>query len=74
MMDTQHLPRTRAVAGEIDLPDAPAPAPACLRLPPVLVASAAESGPRFYVTRELGLDMAFGAEDSAPQLRRRGRR
>lgn len=59
------LPDSYAVAGEIDLPDAPQPER--VELPRVLVAGASESGPRFAVTREIGVDL----EDSAPTLRRR---
>lgn len=59
------LPRSYAVSGQIDLPDAPQPER--LELPRVLVAGASESGPRFAVTRELAVNL----EDSAPKLRRR---
>lgn len=73
----EHLPRSRAVAGIIDHPDPPVPLR--LHLPSVLVAGAAESGPRFAVTRpparDFDLDLEVTAEDSAPRLvRRQGRR
>lgn len=60
------LPRTYAVSGEIVAHDDPPPE--LLRLPRVLVAGASESGERFAVTRERGIDI----EDSAPTMRRRG--
>lgn len=65
----ERLPRSRAVAGAIDHPDPPVPLR--LRLPSVLVAGAAESGPRFAVTRPPARDVEL--EDGAPRLVRRGR-
>lgn len=63
--------RDHAVAGEIDGPDTCAPGR--VDLPRVIVCGASESGPRFLITRELGLDLAvsIGAEPSAPTTPRR---